>query len=104
MIVGFADYSTSENSNLPLTPLPPGKSSLKCLCFPIANTICKQCAKFITYTPSLGDCEGLVVLKDIVTRSFDNAKKYPYLKICVQQPLEKRGVGEGLVALQYFGH
>ena len=49
----------------PTNPIPPYFSLSEKIPFktsvylPITNTICKQWAKFITCSPSLGDCGGL---------------------------------------------
>jgi hypothetical protein len=72
--------------------------------FPIRNTICKQWANFITCGPSSGGSEGSGVSKDISIITFNNTEQNGYLKILIRQLSGKKGMGQRLVDLQFFGH
>ena len=63
----------------------------------------RVCPLDITYNPCLGSCGGRgVILKDIISGTFNYAEQKDSLKIFIGCVWENDGRGRGLVALQSF--
>ena len=72
--------------------------------FPITITICKHGSKFVTCSPSPGDCEGVNRHQDIFIRFFGYVEQNGYLKILIRWLWEKNEHGRGPRCPIIFGH
>jgi hypothetical protein len=59
----------------------------------------------LTYNPCPEDCGGIVLLKDIISRSFNYVEQRCYLKICIGCNMGNGGRGRGVSCLpNTFGY